>query len=234
MFNNTKQKKIDFFVVIKINVINSVMKIMPLANIINVAFKYVVHTCKKYNIDESHSLKHSMDVFHYANKIYDSEVNAHPILLKQRNIVAVSAIVHDMCDKKYMNEQEGICEMKEYMKNYVKEPELNVISNIVSTMSYSKVKLHGYPELHDCQMAYHIVREADLLSAYDIDRCIIYGMMKENLTYDVALIRALELFETRVLKYRSDNLFVTDYSKLQAEMLHKTYLENVNNLINMI
>jgi hypothetical protein len=223
-----------FFAVIKITVINSVMKIMPLANIINVAFKYVVHTCKKYNIDESHSLKHSMDVFHFANKIYDSELSANPYLLKHQNIIAVSAIVHDMCDKKYMNEQEGICEMKEYMKDYVKEPELEVISNIISTMSYSKVKLYGYPELHEYQMAYHIVREADLLSAYDIDRCIIYGMMKENLTYDAALIRALELFEERVLKYRSDNLFVTDYSKLQSEILHNTYLENVNNMINMI
>lgn len=223
-----------FFVVIIITVINSVMKIMPLANIINVAFKYVVHTCKKYNIDESHSLKHSMDVFHFANKIYDSELHVHPNLLKQRNIIAVSAIVHDMCDKKYMNEQEGICEMKEFMKDYVKAPELDVISNIISTMSYSKVKLHGFPELHEYQLAYHIVREADLLSAYDIDRCIIYGMMKEHLPYDVALIRALELFEGRVLKYRSDNLFVTDYSKFQSEILHNTYLENVNNMNNMI
>ncbi len=207
------------------------MKIMPLANIINVAFKYVVHTCKKYNIDESHSLKHSMDVFHFANKIYDSEVIVHPNLLKQRNIIAVSAIVHDMCDKKYMNEQEGIYEMKEYMKDYVKEPELDVISSIISTMSYSKVKLYGYPELHEYQMAYHIVREADLLSAYDIDRCIIYGMMKENLTYDTALIRALELFEKRVLTYRSDDLFVTDYSKRKSGQLHNAYIENMNNMI---
>jgi hypothetical protein len=204
---------------------------MPLANIINVAFKYVVHTCKKYNIDESHSLKHSMDVFHFANKIYDSEVIVHPNLLKQRNIIAVSAIVHDMCDKKYMNEQEGIYEMKEYMKDYVKEPELDVISSIISTMSYSKVKLYGYPELHEYQMAYHIVREADLLSAYDIDRCIIYGMMKENLTYDTALIRALELFEKRVLTYRSDDLFVTDYSKRKSGQLHNAYIENMNNMI---
>ena len=223
-----------FFVVIKINVINSVMKIMPLANIINVAFKYVVHTCKKYNIDESHSLKHSMDVFHFANKIYDSELSANPYLLKQQNIIAVSAIVHDMCDKKYMNEQEGIYEMKEYMKDYVKEPELEVISNIISTMSYSKVKQNGYPELHEYQLAYHIVREADLLSAYDIDRCIIYGMMKEKLNYDAALIRALELFETRVLTYRSDDLFITDFSKQQSKLLHTAYIENLSNTNNMI
>lgn len=210
------------------------MKIMPLANIINVAFKYVVHTCKKYDIDESHSLKHSMDVFHFANKIYDSELSANPYLLQQQNIIAISAIVHDMCDKKYMNEQEGIYEMKEFMKDYVKEPELEVISNIISTMSYSKVKLYGYPELHEYQLAYHIVREADLLSAYDIDRCIIYGMMKEKLNYDTALIRALELFETRVLTYRSDDLFITDFSKHQSNLLHTAYMENVNNMINMI
>jgi hypothetical protein len=200
---------------------------MSLANLINVAFKYVVHTCKKYNIDESHSLKHSMDVFHFANKIYDAELSAHPILLKQRNIIAVSAIVHDMCDKKYMNEQEGIHEMKEYMKEYVKEPELEVISNIISTMSYSKVKVNGFPCMGAFQTAYNIVREADLLAAYDFDRCMIYNM--KNIDPD--LVRSFhsadELFNKRVFRHNDDNLFTTDYGKRTSLILHAQALRRI-------
>jgi hypothetical protein len=88
-------------------------------------------------------------------------------------------------------------------------------------MSYSKVKVNGYPNLDEFQLAYHIVREADLLSAYDIDRCVIYGMYVEKLEYDVALKRAVKLFESRILKYRSDNLFVTQYSKKESLKLHE-------------
>jgi hypothetical protein len=95
------------------------------------------------------------------------------------------------------------------------------MGNIIGTMSYSKVKANGYPNLEKFQLAYHIVREADLLSAYDIDRCIIYGMYVEKLDYDKALKRAIELFESRILKYRSDNLFITQYSKIESFKLHK-------------
>ena len=45
------------------------MKIMStsivLMNLINIGFKYVVETSKTFNIDESHALKHSMEVFGY-------------------------------------------------------------------------------------------------------------------------------------------------------------------------
>ena len=38
-------------------------------SIVNAAFQYVIHQCKKYSIDDSHALKHSMEVFHIANNI---------------------------------------------------------------------------------------------------------------------------------------------------------------------
>jgi HD superfamily phosphodiesterase len=62
----------------------------------------------KYNIDESHGLPHSMNVLLYAKKIYDVEVIKFPQLVDQEHVVYASAILHDMCDKKYMNEIEGI------------------------------------------------------------------------------------------------------------------------------
>ena len=83
-------------------------------------------------------------------------------------------------------------------------------------------------------MAYHIVREADLLTAYDVDRCIIYSMFRENLTYEESVKRTIELFDVRVFKYRSDGLFVTPYSRNLSLRLHnkaKTELEILKSLL---
>ena len=203
------------------------MKLQLLTNIINHAFHYVVQTSQKYNIDESHSLKHSMEVLHFANKIYDSELTINPIIENQKDIIFVSSILHDMCDKKYMNEQFGVNEMRNYMKDYLEINKLDVISDIISTMSYSKVIKHGYPELKEYQLAYHIVREADLLAAYDLDRCIIYQMMHDKYSYCESLPVAVNLFHKRVLRYIEDDLFVTEYSKKKAAELHVKALEDI-------
>jgi hypothetical protein len=64
------------------------------------------------------------------------------------------------------------------------------------------------------------VREADLLAAYDIDRCIIYGMAVDKMTYTMAVERATVLFADRVLKYRDDGLFVTAWSQTKSLELH--------------
>ena len=44
-------------------------------NLLNKLFAFVVITSKQFNIDESHSLGHSLKVFNYANKIYDLNVS---------------------------------------------------------------------------------------------------------------------------------------------------------------
>ena len=190
--------------------------------IINCAFKYVIRTSKLYNFDESHALKHSMDVYNFANKIYESEKELNPFLENQKEIIYVSAIIHDMCDKKYMSEIDGIKMIKIYLSNYISLQNINIISDIILTMSYSKVKLNGYPDIGEYQLAYHIVREADLLSSYDINRSIIYSMYKENNNdYDKALQSSIDLFDTRISKYIDNNLFITNYSKNEALILHK-------------
>jgi HD superfamily phosphodiesterase len=206
------------------------MKIIPTTNLINLAFNYVMRTSKIYNIDESHALKHSMEVYSYANKIYESEVVKNSHLENQREIICASAILHDMCDKKYMIEKNGLGMIKNYMSDYMTAKNLDTVCDIISTISYSKVKNVGYPNLGEYQLAYHIVREADLLSAYDIDRCIMYGMYMEKLNYDKALQKAINLFDTRVLKYRSDKLFITAYSKNESLKQHKKAKKEIENL----
>ena len=119
--------------------------LVSLANIVNHAFNYVILTSKLYNIDESHALKHSMDVFHTTNKIYNSEVQKFPYLETHREIIYSAAILHDMCDKKYMIEEKGVENMKIYMCEFMTDTDLDISSKIISSMSYSTVKKKRIP-----------------------------------------------------------------------------------------
>lgn len=208
------------------------MRISSIARLVNCAFSYVMRTSDIYKIDESHSVKHAMEVFDLANKIYSKESESNPYIKSQQDIIYVSAILHDMCDKKYMNETEGIQMIKTHLSEQgcMDESRLGIVESIISTMSYSKVKIYGYPDLGEFQLAYHIVREADLLTAYDIDRCIIYGMYIEKLDYISAVKRAIGLFESRVLKYRADDLFVTRFSRLESLKRHIKSIEQLEEL----
>jgi len=210
------------------------MKVMNFVNLINQAFRFVIQTSQEFNIDESHSLKHSLEVFNNANTIYESEVIKFPQLEKHREIISLASIVHDMCDKKYMNEDHGIANMNKYMKEYISPEELEIVSHIIKTMSYSKVKINGYPDFGEHQLAYHIVREADLLAAYDLDRCIIYRMMQSKFNYTDALFESKNLFENRILNYRKDNLFITNYSKNKSLLLHRKAVKDVEKLDSML
>ncbi len=206
------------------------MKLLNLVTIINQAFRFVIQTSSEYNIDESHALKHSIEVFNYANNIYESEVKKNPQLKSQREIISLAAIIHDMCDRKYLNESIGIINIQNYMSEYLPQKELDVVTDIIQTMSYSKVNKNGYPDFGKYQNAYHIVREADLLAAYDLDRCIIYSIMVNKCNYFDALKESKDLFERRVLNYRKDKLFVTSYGKNKSFMLHKKAINDLEKL----
>jgi len=191
---------------------------------------FVLLTTKKYQIDESHGLSHSMNVLHYANKIYESEIENYPILKNQEKLIYVSAILHDMCDKKYLDEAAGLREIESFLQeeDALTPTEINMSKQIMSTMSYSKVKQLGFPIMGGYQKAYHIVREADLLTAYDFDRCIIYKINKNGGDLEDAFKNANELFENRVLKHNDDELFLFDYSKRESLVLHEVALQRIS------
>jgi hypothetical protein len=175
-----------------------------------------------------------MDVFNYANNIYLSQICNNHKLYDHHNIISASAILHDMCDKKYVVEENQILNIKKLLSNHLNEEENNKVAEIISSISYSKVKKFGYPNLVEYTDAYHIVREADLLAGYDINRCIIYGMIKENNSYVDAVKRAIELYNTRMGKYIEDDLFISDYSKKKAVELDLIAKENINMLRKLI
>jgi len=193
-------------------------------------FNFVLLCVSKYNIDESHGLSHAMNILTCANKIYTTEVKKQPSLKHQEKIIYVSSILHDMCDKKYMDQQEGMNEINNFIATLkdnkdiqiVTDKEKEVINKIITTMSYSYVKKNGFPDLGEYQTAYNIVREADLLCAYDFDRCMIYQMYNKNYPLDDAFKDAVKLFDVRMFKHYDDGLLLTEYAKNNYKMMEHT------------
>lgn len=170
---------------------------------------------KKYNIDSSHSEGHSMAILRFADEIYRSQLDLFPYLESQTNVIYSAAVLHDMCDKKYMLQDQGIVEIEDFLQNHLTTEETYYTKRIIETMSYSTVKKNGYPDLGDYQMAYHVVREADLLCAYDFDRCMIYRM-NQGSDLTTSYVDALHLFKNRVFNYNSDKLLISKYAQKQS------------------
>jgi primase-polymerase (primpol)-like protein len=191
--------------------------------LITPALQLVIRTCAAFSIDESHGLKHSLQVMHYAETLWNLESSTFSSTFSSNNmkdVVLLSACLHDMCDKKYMNEADGLEYLDREMALFVPPETRKPVLDIVSTLSYSKVKKRGFPSLGDYQLAYHVVREADLLAAYDVDRCIIYSLIMEKSTYEQAVIRCINQFEQRMLRHMEDRLFVTSSGIEMAKQLH--------------
>lgn len=203
-------------------------------DLFNYLFNFVIFTSRLFNIDESHSLKHSMDVFYLSNKIYESELGNNSDLSNHKNIIDTVSILHDMCDKKYMDEQEGIKRITDYLDGKLPKKDIDISIKIMSTMSYSTIKKYGFPDLGEYQLAYNIVREADLLASYDFDRCIMYQMLKNNEPYDKSFNDALNIFDNRVFKYTDDKLFTTKYAQNLSKDLHNKALKRISSLNKML
>ena len=56
---------------------------------------FILMISKKYNIDESHDISHSMDVLHFANDIYEQQVYLYTPLKNCKNVIQICALLHD-------------------------------------------------------------------------------------------------------------------------------------------
>ena len=176
-----------------------------------------------------------MDVFNYAHKIFEVEKINHCEIIGQERIIYTAALLHDMCDDKYTDVEQGLQEIKGLLttNNYAIN-EIDIINTIISTMSYSKVKKNGFPDLKEYQLPYHIVREADLLTAYDLDRCIAYGINKRNMTYEESFCEARKLYTVRMGKHIEDNLLTTEFALEEGKILdviNRKRIEEIESLL---
>jgi len=199
---------------------------------LNKICKFIIQTCKKYNIDDSHGIKHALDVYKYSRFL----VKHGKIPESQENIIYTAALLHDTCDNKYMNEIEGINNIRFFLgtSEFYKHSEIDVILNIIQTMSYSKVKEVGFPDLGLYQQAYHVVREADLLTAYDFDRCLLFTMHNYNVDYDEAFKIAKNLYEKRMAKHIKDGLITSNYGIEEAIKLNAENMQNIKSIETML
>ena len=180
---------------------------------------FVKYTSTSYTIDESHAVGHAMDVLQYSQAIVAHASNKYPYLRQQEPVIYTAAILHDMVDKKYREPKEALATINTYLCHRLKPVEIETVKHIISTMSYSYVKKEGFPIFGKYQMAYHAVREADLLAAYDFNRAIIYRMHHSPDDFIKAFENSKELFENRMFRHEADGLFMTDYSKEKSKEL---------------
>ena len=194
--------------------------------------RFAATSINAFRIDESHGLSHAMNVLHHSHNILQSELSKNPFLEQQRNIIYTSAILHDICDKKYMTPKHGIRRIKNflYTNTSLTYDEIETSSTIMETMSYSTVKQYGYPDLGEYQKSYHIVREADLLAAYDFDRSIIYNMNNVDDRFVESFDNAFQLFGNRVFMHGQHDLLVTDYTKSLSKKLEQDAYRRIQNL----
>lgn len=200
-------------------------------------FHYITMACSAYPIDESHGLYHSLNTLVYTSNILQEEIAVNPYLKEQERIIHTAALLHDMVDHKYIKMTDNaILQLRSYFRRDFTPTELDVIEKIITTCSYSKVKKDGFPDLGEYQTAYHIVRESDMLCAYDFDRAISYMIhqdRKPNLiipngcTFESAYENCCDFFEKRVFTQIKDDLFYLPYSKRTAPILQENAVERI-------
>lgn len=192
--------------------------------------RFINQTCITYNIDDSHDLRHSLEVLGWSEQL----TKGHILSNKSLQIIHLSCLLHDMCDKKYMDEKMGLERIKNFLMGEleVEDDILEAVVFIISTMSYSKVIKIGYPDFKDkydnidLEYCYHVVRNSDLLCSYDPERCINYqircgGSRKEGIK------KMLELFDNRILMLIENNYINLEEAKPYAIELHNKALTEV-------
>ena len=198
--------------------------------------QFIMATTRYQSLDESHGIIHSFNTLHYAQNIFEHEKFNCTDLIPHERVIYVASAVHDMCDKKYMDEKEGIQRIDDMLKHHITDKEIQAVHDIVGTMSYSKVKKQGFPDLGKYQSAYHVVREADLLAGYDVERCIVYGIIGRNFDYIDSVIETKKLYDKRMAKQIEDNLFKTKYGLKEAKRLdieNKERLKEIYRLLDI-
>lgn len=196
------------------------------------AVNYAKKVIAKYKIDKSHDLGHLTNVAAYAKRILEripTNVQLHPDLDRSTAVflIILAAFVHDLIDKKYMDEDAGFVELElEMGRNGILPDHILIIEIIVKRMSYSKRvarRKKGLPDFDgECKTMTEIVSDADLLDGYDWTRCLAYQERVRN--DETKFARCKWVMVERVLGYIGDTqtpgFFSTDVAREMARPYH--------------
>jgi hypothetical protein len=166
-------------------------------------YQYVEHICKKYKIDESHDLRHAKDCVAFAEKLLEPDSSD-----QERMITLYAAALHDTVDKKYVPIAEGSAQVFMFLYAIgLNDVEITAILNIITTMSYSYLNQRRkaglpLPDHGVWDRAFHIVRHADLLCSYRVERSFHYQKrITPELSTKECWDKVEQLFENRMMRY---------------------------------
>ena len=147
-----------------------------------------MNTVAKYKIDESHGLSHAFQVLTQANSIYESEVIKIPELKEHEKVIYIAAIVHDMCDDKYINIETGLdCIVFFLSTNKVfklAEEEL-VHYRLFSKMAVNVVKIVNEAPLHKLNLLNNFNQNKLTCESCDeIKKAINFAINEEQKAHD--------------------------------------------------
>lgn len=202
-------------------------RVLPVAsvpqNIFDNAFAFCASTCRAQHIDASHDEHHMARVARLTERL--NVASGREIGQDEKDVMILAAFTHDLCDHKYTDVAAGLAQIETWLKSQpISEDQRRAVCRIISTMSYSKVKAYGYPtDLGKWTLAYHHTRIADLIDAYDIERCYQYQSHKHPDMAEVDKWRAvIEVFERRVLTQKDE--FILPVAPYAADIVEPRHL----------
>ena len=191
-------------------------------DLFSTAFNFCATICREQGIDSSHDEHHMARVARMTERLND--LSGRAVGQDEKDVMMLAAFTHDLCDHKYIDVCTGLNVVNRWLAQLpISEDQRHAVCRIISTMSYSKVKVAGYPaDLGKWTLAYHHTRIADLIDAYDIDRCYTYQSHKHpDMSEEDKWRAVIELFERRVLSQKDEYILpIAPYAAPIVEPRH--------------
>ena len=192
-------------------------------NLFQNAYAFCASICRIQGIDTSHDETHMLRVANMTERL--NQLCGRLVSQEEKDVMILSAFTHDLCDHKYTDVSAGLAIIDEWLESQpISDEQRHAVCRIISTMSYSKVKVHGYPtDLGRWELAYHHIRIADLIDAYDVERCYLYQSHKHpTMTETDKWLSVINLFEHRVLTQKDE--FILPIAPYAAELVEGRHI----------
>ena len=200
--------------------------------------RFVREKSQYYRIDASHNLYHSHQVKELGFVLATRD---HYLNKREQEILYLACMLHDMCDSKYTPRVQAILDVSNFLKMcHVSMLTHDAVMQIITSMGYSQiVKSDGtveYPlwlstDRHGWAKVFHIVRQADLLTSYDLKRMIHYSREKLGLLYSCDIYQdVVWTTGSRMSRLLERGLFGSPTARQIARQWHHELCQDVDTL----
>jgi hypothetical protein len=158
---------------------------------INNVYDWTVKRSYEYMIDDSHNHIHSREVLYHFLELKENTKFFDNFDEKKYQCAILGCLLHDMMDKKYMDENKGLYDIINFLKNEkVDNDIIDSLSTFLPTVSYSKTVITKENKLelsvptkiknHEFYQCFEAIRVSDLISSYNLQRTLMYQLKKKQ------------------------------------------------------